>query len=212
MASCLTTSHLGTRCVDSDSKVNQGRRRLIVATAAAGGAIGVGVAVPFVESMLPSERAKAAGAPVEVDISKIPSGQMITVAWRGQPVWVINRDKEMLAAVKGDDSKVSDPHSEQPQQPAYCKNEYRSIKPDLMVVVGICTHLGCTPSAKFEPGAASGMGTDWTGGFYCPCHGSVFDFAGRVFKDKPAPVNLVVPPYMYLSDTKIVIGDDKKKA
>ena len=198
--------------MESDGKVNQGRRRLIVATAAASGAAGVVAAVPFVESMMPSERAKAAGAPVEIDVSKLPPGQMMTVAWRGKPVWIINRNKEMLATVKADDNKVSDPNSDKPQQPEYCKNEYRSIKPELMVVIGICTHLGCSPTQKFETGEASGMGADWTGGFYCPCHGSMFDFAGRVFKNKPAPDNLEVPPYKFVSDTKIVIGEDEKKA
>ncbi len=194
----------------SDGKMDCGRRRLIVATAAVGGVAGVATVIPFVASMMPSERAKAAGAPVEVDISKLAPGQMMTVAWRGKPVWIINRSKEMLESLTKTDDKVSDPHSEKPQQPAYCKNETRSIKPEIFVAVGICTHLGCSPTEKFETGTASGIGPDWPGGFLCPCHGSTFDLAGRVYKDKPAPDNLEVPPYMYLSDAKIVIGEDKK--
>lgn len=196
----------------SEQKVDCGRRRLIVATAAVGGVAGVVTAVPFVASMMPSERAKAAGAPVEVDLSKLALGEMMTVAWRGQPVWVINRTPEMIASLKATAPLVSDPHSDKPQQPSYCKNETRSIKPEIFVAVGICTHLGCSPSEKFETGAASGIGPNWPGGFLCPCHGSTFDLAGRVYKDKPAPTNLVVPPYMYLSDNKIVIGEDKKGA
>lgn len=194
-----------------EKKMDCGRRRLLVATAAVGGVGAVAAAVPFVASMMPSERAKAAGAPVEVDISKLQLGQMMTVAWRGKPVWIINRSPEMLASLKKADALVSDPNSEEPQQPAYCKNETRSIKPEYMVVVGVCTHLGCSPGEKFEEGAASGLGADWPGGFLCPCHGSTFDLAGRVFKNKPAPINLEVPPYEYLSDAKIVIGEHKKK-
>jgi len=195
-----------------EEKMDCGRRRLLVATAAVGGVAGVTAVVPFVASMMPSERAKAAGAPVEVDFSKLAPGQMMTVEWRGNPVWIINRSKEMIASLKKTDSEVSDPHSEKKQQPSYCQNETRSIKPEYMVVVGICTHLGCSPSEKFVTGADSGVSPDWPGGFYCPCHGSTFDLAGRVFKNKPAPDNLVVPPYMYLGDTKIVIGEDKKGA
>lgn len=198
----------------SDDNVNCGRRRLIVATAAVGGAAGVATAVPFVASMLPSERAKAAGAPVEVDISKLAPGQMMVVEWRGKPVWIINRTKEMLDSLKKLDDKVSDPHSEKPMQPEYCKNETRSIKPEYMVAVGICTHLGCSPTEKFKTGAESGVEPDWQGGFLCPCHGSTFDLAGRVYKSKPAPDNLVIPPHKYLSDNTIVIGigQDGKEA
>jgi ubiquinol-cytochrome c reductase iron-sulfur subunit len=195
-----------------DEKVDCGRRRLIVATATVGGVAGVAAAVPFLASLAPSERAKAAGAPVEVDISKVEPGQMLTVEWRGKPVWIIHRTQEMLASLKKADGMVSDPDSNRDQQPAYCKNEYRSIKPEYMVVIGICTHLGCSPGEKFEEGAASGIAADWPGGFLCPCHGSTFDLAGRVFKNKPAPSNLEVPPYMYLSDSRIVIGEDKKGA
>ena len=195
-----------------DEKVDCGRRRLLVATATAGGVAGVAVAVPFVSSMLPSERAKAAGAPVEVDISKLGPGEMMTVEWRGKPVWIINRTPEMLASLRKVDDKVADPKSDKEMQPEYCKNETRSIKPEIMVAVGICTHLGCSPSAKFKKGTEDGMDAAWLGGFLCPCHGSTFDFAGRVFKNKPAPDNLEVPPHMYLSEKRILIGEDKKGA
>jgi ubiquinol-cytochrome c reductase iron-sulfur subunit len=162
--------------------------------------------------MLPSERAKAAGAPVEVDVSKLEPGQMMTVEWRGKPVWIINRTKEMLDTLPKLNDAVSDPKSDKQQQPEYCKNENRSIKPNLLVAVGICTHLGCSPSSKFKHGAEEGMGSDWLGGFLCPCHGSTFDLAGRVYKNKPAPDNLVVPPHKYLSDTRLLIGVDEKGA
>ncbi len=193
-----------------DENVDCGRRRLLVATAAAGGVAGVAAAVPFVASMLPSERAKSAGAPVEVDISKLAPGQMMTVEWRGKPVWIINRTPEMLASLKKTDDKVADPKSDKQMQPDYAKNETRSIKPEILVAVGICTHLGCSPSEKFKTGAESGVDPDWPGGFLCPCHGSTFDLAGRVYKSKPAPDNLEIPPHMYLGDAKIVIGEDKK--
>ena len=193
-----------------DDNVDCGRRRLLVATAAAGGVAGVAAAVPFVASMLPSERAKAAGAPVEVDISKIGPGQMMTVEWRGKPVWIINRTPEMLATLSKLDDQMADPNSDKPMQPDYCKNPTRSIKPEMLVAIGICTHLGCSPTEKFKSGAESGVAADWPGGFFCPCHGSTFDLAGRVYKSKPAPDNLEIPPHMYLSDAKIVIGDDKK--
>ncbi len=193
-----------------DEKVDCGRRRLLVATATAGGVAGVAVAVPFVSSMLPSERAKAAGAPVEVDISKLGPGEMMTVEWRGKPVWIINRTPEMLASLRKVDDKVADPKSDKEMQPEYCKNETRSIKPEIMVAVGICTHLGCSPTEKFKTGAESGVAADWPGGFLCPCHGSTFDLAGRVYKSKPAPDNLEIPPHMYLGDAKILIGEDKK--
>lgn len=199
-----------------DEKVDCGRRRLIVATAAVGGAAGVAAVVPFVASMLPSERAKAAGAPVEVDISKLAPGQMMVVEWRGKPVWIINRTKEMIDSLKTTEGKVSDPKSDKPMQPEYCKNDTRSIKPEIMVAVGICTHLGCSPTDKFKTGsvAESGVEDDWQGGFLCPCHGSTFDLAGRVYKSKPAPDNLEIPPHKYLSDNTIVIGlgQDGKEA
>ncbi len=191
------------------SKVNQEKRNFLIAATAGVGALGAAaVAVPFVGSMLPSERAKAAGAPVEVDVSKIQPGSMITAEWRGQPVWIINRTDEMTAELAKHNEQLSDPNSEVPQQPAYCKNASRSIKPNLAVVVGICTHLGCSPTEKLQTGGD--MGESWTGGFFCPCHGSKFDLAGRVFKGSPAPINLVVPPYQYLTDTTLLIGDDTK--
>ena len=195
-----------------DEKVDCGRRRLLVTTAAIGGVGGAVVATPFIKSMLPSERAKAAGAPVEVDISKLQPGEMMTIEWRGKPVWIINRTDEQLASLKKTDSEVSDPKSEKQMQPKSCQNETRSIKPNLFVAVGICTHLGCSPTDKFKTGAESGLGADWPGGFICPCHGSTFDIAGRVYKSKPAPDNLEVPPHMYVSDTKLIIGEEKKGA
>ena len=198
--------------MSNQGKMDCGRRRLIVATAAVGGAGAVVALVPFVSSLLPSERAKAAGAPVEVDIGKLEAGQMMTVEWRGKPVWIINRTKDMLDTLPKLDGLVADPQSDVDMQPAYAKNETRSIKKDLMVVIGICTHLGCSPSSKFKAGAEEGMPGDWLGGFLCPCHGSTFDFAGRVYKSKPAPTNLEVPPHVYLSDTRILIGEDKKGA
>jgi ubiquinol-cytochrome c reductase iron-sulfur subunit len=198
--------------MSKEGKVDCGRRRLIIATAAVGGAGAVTALVPFLSSMLPSERAKAAGAPVEVDVGSIGPGQMITVEWRGKPVWILNRNQEMLETLPKLETAVADPKSDEKQQPEYCKNETRSIKPNLLVAVGICTHLGCSPSSKFKKGAEEGMATDWPGGFLCPCHGSTFDFAGRVYKSKPAPNNLEVPPHTYLTDTRILIGEDTKGA
>ena len=192
--------------------LNQSKRNFLIAATAGVGAVGAAtVALPFVGSMLPSERAKAAGAPVEVDISKIAPGSMVTAEWRGQPVWIINRTDEMTASLAKVNGELSDPNSEvASQQPAYAKNADRSIKPNLAVIVGICTHLGCSPSEKLQMGGD--MGADWQGGFYCPCHGSKFDLAGRVFKGSPAPINLVVPPHQYLTDTTILIGVDKTEA
>lgn len=190
-------------------KIDKTRRNLLVATSVAGGAATVGAAVPFVASMWPSERAKAAGAPVDVDISRLQPGELHTYAWRRQPVWVFRRTPAMLQDIKKDDGVVSDPKSEVPHQPAYAKNEYRSRKPDLAVIIGVCTHLGCTPMEKPASDKAD-MGAAWNGGFYCPCHGSMYDFAGRVYKGVPAPTNLWIPRYMYLSDNKIVIGKDEQ--
>ena len=198
--------------MSKQGKMDCGRRRLIVATAAVGGAGALVALVPFVSSLLPSERAKAAGAPVEVDIGKLEAGQMMTVEWRGKPVWIINRTTDMLGTLPKLDSQVADPKSEVDMQPDYARNETRSIKKEFMVVIGICTHLGCSPSSKFKAGVEEGMPADWLGGFLCPCHGSTFDFAGRVFKSKPAPTNLEVPPHVYLTDTRILIGEDKKGA
>ncbi len=200
--------------MSNECKVDCGRRRLVVATAAVGGVGAIAALVPFLSSMLPSERAKAAGAPVEVEIGALEPGQMMTVEWRGKPVWIISRTPQMLETLPtlNRDNLMADPNSEKNMQPEYCRNEVRSIKPEIMVAVGICTHLGCSPSAKFKPGADEGMDSNWLGGFLCPCHGSTFDFAGRVFKNKPAPDNLEVPPHMYLSEKRILIGEDKKGA
>jgi ubiquinol-cytochrome c reductase iron-sulfur subunit len=194
----------------SEQKIDKKRRNLVVATCAAGGVASAAAAVPFVASMWPSERAKAAGAPVEADISKLQPGELGIYEWRGKPVWVLRRTKEMLNSLKAIEDKLSDPKSDVPEQPAYAKNDTRSIKPEYAVLVGICSHLGCSPTAKPEPKGE--MGVDWVGGFYCPCHGSKFDLAGRVFKGAPAPVNLEVPPHAFLSDTTILIGEDKKGA
>lgn len=195
------------------SNIDRGKRRfLIAASSVMGGAAGAAVAVPFVLSMTPSARARAAGAPIEVDISKVEPGMMITVEWRGKPVWIVHRTPEMLASLPKIDGEVADPKSSVKQQPDYAKNEARSIKPEYLVLVGICTHLGCSPSQKLAAGTAEGMGDSWPGGFFCPCHGSKFDLAGRVFKGVPAPINLEVPPYAYLSDKQLIIGSDSKGA
>jgi ubiquinol-cytochrome c reductase iron-sulfur subunit len=198
--------------VDGQKVDTRKRKFLIAATTAFGGVAAAGVAVPLVMSMLPSARAKAAGAPVEVDISKVEPGMLLTVEWRGKPVWIVNRTKEMLDLLAKHDDQLSDPKSEQPQQPDYCKNATRSIKPEYLVAVGICTHLGCSPSEKLKLGSDSGLGADWPGGFFCPCHGSRFDLAARVYKNVPAPINLEIPPHQYLSDAKLLIGVDAKGA
>jgi ubiquinol-cytochrome c reductase iron-sulfur subunit len=196
--------------MNEHEKVDKTRRNLVIATSIVGGAAGVGAAIPFVASMWPSERAKAAGAPVEVDISRLAPGELGVYEWRGKPVWVMKRTQEMLAAIKQADAQVSDPQSKVKQQPDYATNEFRSAKPELMVLVGVCTHLGCSPKEKAADAKAE-MGADWPGGFYCPCHGSKFDLAGRVFKGSPAPINLEVPPYEFVSDNTLVIGEDKQK-
>jgi len=196
------------------SKPNRARRKLIIASACAGGAAAVGTAVPFAASMLPSERAEALGAPVEADVSPLAPGEKMTVEWRGQPVWILRRTEEMLEGIKKADGKVADPRSERKKgelTPEYARNDFRSIRPEYLVVVGICTHLGCSPQDRLKAGPEA-FESDWTGGFYCPCHGSLFDLAGRVYRNKPAPDNLRVPPYTYLSDTRILIGEDKKGA
>jgi ubiquinol-cytochrome c reductase iron-sulfur subunit len=189
----------------TDSIENKRRRFLITASSVVGG-VGVAVAaVPFLVSLQPSARAKAAGAPIEVDISKVEPGQLITVEWRGKVCWVLNRTKPMLDSLPKLDVRLADPSSNVPNQPPYCKNEHRSIKDNYWVAIGICTHLGCSPTFRPEIAPAD-QGPDWLGGFFCPCHQSKFDLAGRVYKGVPAPTNLVVPPHKYLSDTKIVIG------
>ena len=196
----------------SNSTVDASKRTWLIASSCAG-AVGAGfVAVPFVSSFQPSERAKAAGAPVEVDISALQPGQKMTVEWRGKPVWILKRTPEMIASLKKVDAEVADPNSLRTAYPTpdYAKNEGRSIKPDVLVVIGICTHLGCSPTDKLASGPQPSLPDDWQGGFLCPCHGSTFDLAGRVYKNKPAPDNLEVPPHMYLSDTRLLIGEDKK--
>ena len=196
----------------ADKELDQGKRQfLVAATTVAGGIAGAAAAVPFVASMLPSERAKAAGAPVEADIGNLAPGEMTRVEWRGKPVWIVRRTPEMLESVKSSDSKVADPRSERNKEltPEYARNEVRSIKPEYLVVVGICSHLGCSPVDKFKA-QPEPFESDWKGGFYCPCHGSLFDLAGRVYKNKPAPDNLAVPPHTFLSDSKILIGVDPK--
>lgn len=189
------------------------RRRLLLITSGLGLVGTAFAATPFVLSMTPSARAKAAGAPVEVDIGQLEPGQLLTVEWRGKPVWILKRTPEMLKALPTIDPKLADPQSEvKDQQPDYAANPTRSIKPDILVVVGICTHLGCSPDKRLEAGAASGLGGDWAGGFFCPCHGSLFDLAGRVYKNVPAPTNLIVPPHKYLADGRLLIGEDQKGA
>ena len=195
----------------ADQDLDQGKRRfLLTATTVATGVAAGAAAVPLVVSMMPSERAKAAGAPVEVDISDLAPGQMKVVEWRGKPVWIVRRTPDMLKMVKADEERVADPTSKRSDQPQYAKNEYRAVKPEYLVVVGICTHLGCSPDKRLAAGGASGLGEDWLGGFFCPCHGSKFDLAGRVYRGSPAPTNLVVPPHRYLSEGTILVGDDGK--
>jgi ubiquinol-cytochrome c reductase iron-sulfur subunit len=202
----------------SDTLVDKGqidasKRTWIITSACAGAIGGAAVAVPFISTFQPSERAKAAGAAVEVDISALKAGEKMTVEWRGKPVWIVRRTPEQLAILPKLDAQMADPKSlRKPDEltPAYAQNEGRSIKPEFFVAVGICTHLGCSPSDKFQMGAQPSLPDDWQGGFLCPCHGSTFDMAGRVFKNKPAPDNLEIPPHMYLSDSRLLIGEDKK--
>ncbi|MDT7522998.1 ubiquinol-cytochrome c reductase iron-sulfur subunit [Rhodoferax sp. TBRC 17198] len=198
--------------VDS-KKIDASKRTWLIASGCAGAVGGVATAIPFVSTFQPSERAKAAGAAVEVDIAELKPGEKVTVEWRGKPVWIVRRTPEQVAALAGIDSQLADPKSERkPDEltPEYARNEARSIKPEFFVAVGICSHLGCSPSDKFQTGAQPSLPDDWKGGFLCPCHGSTFDMAGRVFKNKPAPDNLEVPPHMFLSDSKLLIGEDKE--
>lgn len=197
--------------MSDNQKVDKLRRNLVVATSVVGGAASIGAAIPFVASMLPSERSKAGGAPITVDISAIAPGEMKIFEWRGKPVWVIRRTKEMLDSLKALAPMLTDPGSAKSEQPAYAKNEARSLKPEVMVMEGVCTHLGCSPQIKGTDAKAE-MGADWAGGFYCSCHGSKFDMAGRVFRGAPAPTNLPVPPHTFLSDSTLLIGDDRKGA
>ena len=200
----------------SDQNVNKGRRRMLTLATSAVGAVGVGFAVtPFILSMTPSARAKAAGAPVEVDFSKLDEGVLLTVEWQGKPVWIVKRSDAMMEKLGTISDLLSDPQSDvEAQQPAYAKNTSRAQEkyPNISVMVGLCTHLGCVPLEKFAVGPASDMGSDWPGGYFCPCHGSKFDMAGRVYKSVPAPTNLVIPPFRFLSETQIVVGENPEEA
>jgi ubiquinol-cytochrome c reductase iron-sulfur subunit len=196
----------------STDGVDMKRRRFLVASTTVVGGVGAAfVAVPFVASMQPSARAQAAGAPVEIDISKLEPGQKTTVEWRGKPVWIVNRTKENLDELASLDGILRDPSSEEPQQPTYAQNPSRAIKDKYLVVVGICTHLGCSPT-YVKADEAHNLGAEWKGGFFCPCHGSRFDMAGRVYQGVPAPTNLMVPPHTYLSETHLIIGVDQGAA
>jgi ubiquinol-cytochrome c reductase iron-sulfur subunit len=201
----------------SDQPVDKGRRTWVAIACGAGAVGGVATVIPFVSTFEPSERARAAGAPVEVDISALKLGEKMTVEWRGKPVWIVKRTPAQLEALGKHDDELVDPLSKRTNfstTPEYALNEYRSREDhkDLLVLVGICPHLGCSPGDKFAPGAQPSLPDDWPGGFLCPCHGSTFDLSGRVFKNKPAPDNLEVPPYVYLTDTRLLIGEDKKSA
>ena len=196
----------------SGDKTNSGRRRFLTAATTVVGAVGTGyLLVPFISSMQPSAKARAAGAPVRADISKLEPGQMIRVKWRGKPVWLVRRTEKMLETLPTLVDTLRDPESLESEQPEYAQNEFRSIKPEVLITVGICTHLGCSPTYRPDAGAAD-LGADWEGGFFCPCHGSKFDLAGRVYKSVPAPTNLVIPPHRYLSETELVIGEDGEVA
>lgn len=196
----------------SGDDVNPGRRRFLTAATTVVGGVGVAFAlVPFISSMQPSAKARAAGAPVRADISKLEEGQMIRVKWRGKPVWVVKRTPEMLDTLPTLNDQLRDPTSQESEQPKYAQNEVRSIKPEILVAIGICTHLGCSPTYRPDVAPAD-LGAGWKGGFFCPCHGSTFDIAGRVYAGVPAPTNLPVPPHRYLSETEILIGEDEGAA
>jgi len=196
--------------MSDQKKVDQSRRKFLLTATSVTGAVGLSaIGVPFVSSMTPSEKAKAAGAAVEFDVTKVKKGELKTTEWRGQPVWILNRSEKMLSTLK-QETQLADPKLKvTSQQPKYCQNATRSLKSNILVVVGICTHLGCSPSPKLNP--KGDMGSDWQGGFFCPCHGSKFDLAGRVYKGSPAPTNLVVPPHRYLNDQTLLIGEDPKE-
>ena len=190
----------------ADEQIDRERRRFLTGVTTGVGAAGAAVAVvPFIASMMPSERAKAAGAPVEVDIGNLEPGKLLKIEWRGKPVWIVKRTPEMLDTLGDVASELADPESAEEQQPQYARNEYRSINPEVLILVGLCTHLGCSPLEKLKPGE---LDSEWQGGFFCPCHGSKFDLAGRVYKGVPAPTNLVVPPHRFLSDSRVEIGVD----
>jgi ubiquinol-cytochrome c reductase iron-sulfur subunit len=193
-------------------EVDTGRRHFLTVATVATGAVGAGfVAVPFLSSWKPSARAKAMGAPVEVDVSKLEPGALMKVEWRGKAIFVLHRTPQMLALLEGVDGSLRDPESKESEQPDFATKPERALKPEYLVLVGVCTHLGCAPLDKFTPGDVT-VGADWPGGFFCPCHGSKFDISGRVFKDVPAPTNLAVPPYQFVSDTRILIGAEKGSA
>ncbi|WP_370261332.1 ubiquinol-cytochrome c reductase iron-sulfur subunit [Limnobacter sp.] len=201
--------------MSNNQPVDKERRVWMIACGAAGGVAATATGAAFLTTLAPSERAKAAGAPVELDISGMKPGDMKTVEWRGKPVWVVRRDDKMVQELAALDSQLADPNSERnPAEltPEYARNTHRSIKPEYLVAVGICSHLGCSPTAKFDAGPQPSLPDDWKGGFLCPCHGSTFDMAGRVYANKPAPDNLEVPPHKYLSDTRLLIGEDETTA
>ena len=212
----MATDHVasnGRGSPSTEQAVDKKRRRLLTTGAGVVGAAGaVAMAIPFISSMAPSARAKAAGAPVEVDISKLEPGQRVIVEWRGKPVWVVRRTPELLDSLEKVKDNLRDIESDKSDQPEYAKNTHRSIKPEILVMVGICTHLGCSPTFRPDVAAADLGGADWLGGFFCPCHGSKFDISGRVYKGVPAPTNLEVPPHQYLSDSRILVGDDGGQA
>lgn len=192
----------------SQDEIDEQRRRFLLTTTGVLGGIGAAFAVtPFMSSWWPSAKAKALGAPVEVDVSRIEPGQQVTVEWRGKPVWLIRRTDQMIAELDNHSAELRDPQSLVEQQPAYARNAHRSLNPNLLILVGICTHLGCSP--KYKPTLGE-LGPQWPGGFYCPCHGSTFDMAGRVFKGVPAPINLEVPPHFYLNENLVIIGRDEQ--
>lgn len=192
----------------NEKLIDEQRRCFLLTAVSVLGGIGVGCAlIPFTSALSPSAEAQAAAAPVQVDLSKIEPGQMAAVEWRGKPVWILRRTQEMLAELSKHDAQLRDPHSLVEQQPDYAKNQYRSINPEYLILIGICTHLGCVP--KYKP-TSTVLGSHWPGGFYCPCHGSSFDLAGRVFKGVPAPINLEVPPYQFISEHVVIIGQDQR--
>lgn len=196
----------------SDAAVDKERRTWMIATCAAGGAGAAAVAVPFVSSLQPSARALAAGASVEVDISDIAPGEKRVVEWRGRPVWIFHRTPEQLASLEEIEPRLADPNSQRRAYPTppYAQNRHRSIKPEFLIAIGICSHLGCSPVSRLTPGAQPSLPNDWPGGFLCPCHGSTFDVAGRVFRNQPAPDNLEIPPHYFVSDTVVVIGEEQR--
>lgn len=193
---------------EDDGGLDATRRRLVVATSAVGGMAIAAAAIPFVASMAPSARTRAAGAPVEADAARLAPGEMATVEWRGKPVWILHRTPEMIASLRRDTGQLLDPRSTRPQQPEYCRNDLRAIRPEYWVALALCTHLGCIPTVRREVAPAD-LGPDWPGGYYCPCHGSKFDFAGRVYRNVPAPLNLEIPRHRFLSGTRLLIGADE---